>query len=91
MLSLTASRRRAGAQPFSPVDRPRPARAGGHPGTAERTPPHGVGGTVEAALFDTATASSYFLQSYWERGTEPRAPGRATVAVPEAFDTADSR
>jgi crotonobetainyl-CoA:carnitine CoA-transferase CaiB-like acyl-CoA transferase len=55
----------------------------------ERT---GEGGIVEAALFDTATAFlGYFLQGYWERGTEPERPGSGheSVCPYEAFDTGD--
>ncbi len=52
----------------------------------------GVGGTVEAALFDTATAFlGYFLQGYWERGTEPERPGSGheSLCPYQAFETAD--
>lgn len=55
----------------------------------ERT---GVGGVVEASLFDTATAFlGYFLQAYWERGTEPEraGSGHESLCPYEAFDTAD--
>jgi crotonobetainyl-CoA:carnitine CoA-transferase CaiB-like acyl-CoA transferase len=55
----------------------------------ERT---GVGSTVEASLFDTATGFlGYFLQNYWERGTEPVRPGSGheSLAPYQAFDTAD--
>ena len=42
----------------------------------ERT---GEGGVVEASLFDSATVFlGYFLQGYWERGTEPERPAPAT-------------
>ena len=55
----------------------------------ERT---GVGGTVEAALFDSATAFlGYFLQGYWERGSEPEKPGSGheSLCPYEAFQAAD--
>lgn len=55
----------------------------------ERT---GIGGTVEASLFDTATGLlGYFLQSFWERGTEPEKPGSGheSLCPYQAFDTAD--
>jgi len=79
--------------PFSPVDQA----TGLHAligilallNERERT---GLGGTVEAALFDTATAFlGYFLQAYWERGTEPERPGSGheSLCPYEAFDTAD--
>ena len=55
----------------------------------ERT---GMGGVVEASLFDSATGFlAYFLQAYWERGTEPERPGSGheSLCPYEAFDTAD--
>lgn len=55
----------------------------------ERT---GVGGTVEASLFDTATGFlGYFLQNFWERGTEPARPGSGheSLCPYQVFDTAD--
>jgi len=55
----------------------------------ERT---GGGSTVEASLFDTATGFlAYFLQNYWERGTEPVRPGSGheSLCPYQVFDTAD--
>jgi crotonobetainyl-CoA:carnitine CoA-transferase CaiB-like acyl-CoA transferase len=55
----------------------------------ERT---GRGGTVEASLFDSATGFlGYFLQSFWERGTEPERPGSGheSLCPYQAFDTQD--
>src|SRR6516225_2241793 len=55
----------------------------------ERT---GVGGTVEASLFDTATGFlGYFLQNYWERGTDPERPGSGheSLCPYQVFETAD--
>ena len=55
----------------------------------ERT---GEGCTVEASLFDTATGFlGYFLQNYWERGTEPERPGSGheSLCPYQVFDTAD--
>ena len=52
----------------------------------------GIGGVVEAALFDTATAFlAYFLQGYWQRGSEPEraGSGHESLCPYEAFDTAD--
>ena len=52
----------------------------------------GLGGVVEASLFDSATAFlGYFLQAYWERGTEPERPGSGheSLCPYQAFDTAD--
>ena len=50
------------------------------------------GGTVEASLFDTATGLlGYFLQSFWERGTEPEKPGSGheSLCPYQVFETAD--
>lgn len=55
----------------------------------ERT---GEGGTVEASLFDTATGFlGYFLQNYWERGTEPERPGSGheSLCPYQVFESAD--
>ena len=55
----------------------------------ERT---GEGGLVEASLFDTATGLlGYFLQSFWERGTEPEKPGSGheSLCPYQVFETAD--
>jgi crotonobetainyl-CoA:carnitine CoA-transferase CaiB-like acyl-CoA transferase len=55
----------------------------------ERT---GVGASIEASLFDTATGFlGYFLQNYWERGTEPARPGSGheSLCPYQVFETAD--
>ena len=55
----------------------------------ERT---GEGATIEASLFDTATGLlGYFLQSFWERGTEPEKPGSGheSLCPYQVFETAD--
>lgn len=55
----------------------------------ERT---GEGAVVEASLFDTATGFlGYFLQNFWERGTEPVRPGSGheSLCPYQVFDTAD--
>ena len=52
----------------------------------------GRGGSVEASLFDSATGFlGYFLQGYWERGTEPQraGSGHESLCPYQAFDTAD--
>ena len=94
MLAITGERGGPPVRsPFSPVDQA----TGLHAligilallNERERT---GSGGTVEAALFDTATAFlGYFLQGFWERGTEPERPGSGheSLCPYEAFDTAD--
>ena len=94
MLAITGERGGSPVRsPFSPVDQA----TGLHAligilallHERERT---GAGGTVEAALFDTATGFlGYFLQGFWERGTEPERPGSGheSLCPYEAFDTAD--
>ena len=80
--------------PFSPVDQA----TGLHALIAiqaallrrERT---GAGGKVEASLFDSATGFlGYFLQSFWERGTEPCRPGSGheSLCPYQAFETQDT-
>lgn len=94
MLSITGERDGPPVRsPFSPVDQ----------GTGlhaligilaalherERT---GEGATVEASLFDTATGFlGYFLQNFWERGTEPERPGSGheSLCPYQVFDTSD--
>jgi len=94
MLAITGERGGPPARsPFSPVDQA----TGLHAligilallHERERT---GQGGNVEASLFDTATAFlGYFLQGYWERGTEPEraGSGHESLCPYQAFDTAD--
>ena len=94
MLSLTGEPGGAPVRsPFSPVDQATGLHAlAGILALLNERHRTGVGGTVEAALFDTATAFlGYFLQSYWERGTEPQraGSGHESLCPYEAFDTAD--
>jgi len=52
----------------------------------------GLGTSVEASLFDSATGLlCYMLQNYWQRGTDPQRFGIAheSLCPYEAFDTAD--
>jgi len=79
--------------PFSPVDQATGLHAligilaGLH--ERERT---GQGCSVEASLFDSATAFlAYFLQNFWERGTEPAKPGSGheSLCPYQVFETAD--
>ena len=94
MLSLTGERGGAAVRsPFSPVDQATGlhALAGILAKLLERERT-GAGGLVEAALFDTATGFlGYFLQGYWERGTEPEraGSGHESLCPYEAFDTKD--
>jgi crotonobetainyl-CoA:carnitine CoA-transferase CaiB-like acyl-CoA transferase len=95
MLSITGERDGPPVRsPFSPVDQATGlhALAGIMTGLfrRERT---GQGGLVEASLFDSATGFlGYFLQSFWERGTEPEKPGSGheSLCPYKAFDTADA-
>ena len=79
--------------PFSPVDQATGLHALiGILASLYRRERTGVGGTVEASLFDTATGLlGYFLQSFWERGTEPEKPGSGheSLCPYQAFETAD--
>lgn len=94
MLALTGEPGGAHVRsPFSPVDQATGMHAlSGILAALYRRDRTGRGGLVEAALFDTATALlGYFLQSYWERGTEPVKPGSGheSLCPYQAFDTAD--
>jgi crotonobetainyl-CoA:carnitine CoA-transferase CaiB-like acyl-CoA transferase len=79
--------------PFSPVDQATGLHALiGILAALYRRERTGTGGTVEASLFDTATGMlGYFLQSYWERGTEPEKPGSGheSLCPYQVFETAD--
>lgn len=79
--------------PFSPVDQATGLHALiGILAALYRRERTGQGGTVEASLFDTATGFlGYFLQSFWERGTEPEKPGSGheSLCPYQVFDTAD--
>lgn len=94
MMSITGER--AGnpvRSPFSPVDQA----TGIHALVGILAALHsrhrtGEGAAIEASLFDTSTAFlGYFLQGYWERGTEPERPGSGheSLCPYEAFDTSD--
>ena len=79
--------------PFSPVDQATGLHALiGILAVLYRRERTGEGGTVEASLFDTATGLlGYFLQSFWERGTEPEKPGSGheSLCPYQVFETAD--
>lgn len=94
MLAITGERDGPPVRsPFSPVDQATGLHALiGILALLHERERSGQGGLVEAALFDTATAFlGYFLQGYWERGTEPERPGSGheSLCPYEAFDTAD--
>lgn len=80
--------------PFSPVDQATGLHALiGILSALLRRERTGQGGLVEAALFDSATGFlGYFLQSFWERKTEPQRPGSGheSLCPYQAFDTADA-
>lgn len=94
MLSITGEPGGAPVRsPFSPVDQGTGLHAligilaALH--ARERT---GEGCSVEASLFDTATGFlGYFLQNYWERGTEPvrAGSGHESLCPYQMFETAD--
>jgi crotonobetainyl-CoA:carnitine CoA-transferase CaiB-like acyl-CoA transferase len=94
MLAITGERDGPPVRsPFSPVDQATGLHAliGIQAALLERART-GEGATVEASLFDSATGFlGYFLQGYWERGTEPQRPGSGheSLCPYEAFDTAD--
>ena len=94
MLSITGDRDGGAARsPFSPVDQATGlhAMSGILAALLERTRT-GEGQLVEASLFDTATAfMGYFLQSFWERGTEPKrfGAGHESLCPYDIFPTKD--
>lgn len=94
MLSITGERDGPPVRsPFSPVDQATGMHAliGILAALFERSQT-GSGAVVEASLFDTATGFlGYFLQSFWERGTEPEKPGSGheSLCPYQAFDTLD--
>ena len=80
--------------PFSPVDQATGLHAMiGVLAALFRRERTGVGAVVEASLFDTATGLlGYFLQSFWERGTDPVrvGSGHESLCPYQAFETADA-
>lgn len=94
MLSITGERTGPPVRsPFSPVDQATGLHAliGVLAALLERSST-GKGALVEASLFDSATGFlGYFLQGFWERGTEPERPGSGheSLCPYEAFETAD--
>lgn len=94
MLSITGEPNGAPVRsPFSPVDQATGLHALiGILAALYRRERTDEGGTVEASLFDTATGLlGYFLQSFWERGTEPEKPGSGheSLCPYQVFETAD--
>ncbi len=82
-----------GRSPFSPVDQGTGLHAliGILGGLLERART-GLGVKVDASLFDTSVAFlAYFLQGFWQRGTEPirAGSGHESLCPYQVFDTAD--
>ena len=79
--------------PFSPVDQGTGMNAAiGILGALLRRAHGGGGARIEASLFDTAVGFlGYFLQGFWQRGTEPQRPGSGheSLCPYKAFETAD--
>lgn len=94
MLAITGERDGPPVRsPFSPVDQATGLHALiGIMVALFRRERDGGGATVEASLFDSATGFlGYFLQSFWERGSEPQRPGSGheSLCPYQAFDAAD--
>jgi len=92
MLSITGEPGGAAVRaPFSPVDQATGLHAlVGILAAVNERHRTGLGTLVEASLFDTATNFlGYFLQGYWERGTEPQrvGSGHESLCPYQAFDT----
>lgn len=92
MLSLTGEQGGPPVRsPFSPVDQATGLHALiGILAALNERHRTGEGALIEAALFDTATSFlAYFLQGYWERGTEPQkvGSGHESLCPYQAFDT----
>lgn len=79
--------------PFSPVDQGTGMNAAiGILGALLRRARTGGGARIDASLFDTAVGFlGYFLQGFWERGTEPQRPGSGheSLCPYKAFETRD--
>jgi crotonobetainyl-CoA:carnitine CoA-transferase CaiB-like acyl-CoA transferase len=79
--------------PFSPVDQGTGLHAViGIMGALMQRGRTGVGIKLETSLFDSAVGYlGYFLQGYWQRGTEPVRPGSGheSLCPYQAFETAD--
>lgn len=79
--------------PFSPVDQGTGMNAAiGILGALLRRERGGGGARIDASLFDTAVGFlGYFLQGFWQRGTEPQRPGSGheSLCPYKAFETGD--
>ncbi len=95
MLSLTGEPSGPPARsPFSPIDQATGLHAVvGIMGALMQRDRTGSGTKIETSLFDSAVGFlGYFLQNYWQRGTEPERPGSGheSLCPYQAFSTADS-
>ena len=95
MLSLTGEPGGPPARsPFSPVDQATGLHAViGLMGGLMQRDQTGRGIKIETSLFDSAVGFlGYFLQGYWQRGTEPERPGSGheSLCPYQAFDTVDA-
>jgi crotonobetainyl-CoA:carnitine CoA-transferase CaiB-like acyl-CoA transferase len=95
MLSLTGEAGGPPARsPFSPVDQATGLHAViGLMGGLMQRDRTGRGIKIETSLFDSAVGFlGYFLQSYWQRGTEPArlGSGHESLCPYQAFETADA-
>lgn len=79
--------------PFSPVDQGTGMNAAiGILGALLRRTGSGCGARIDVSLFDTAVGYlGYFLQGFWQRGTEPQraGSGHESLCPYKAFDTSD--
>ena len=94
MLSLTGEPGGGPARsPFSPIDQATGYHAViGILGALFQQQKSGRGARIEVSLFDSAVSFlGYFLQSYWQRGSEPTrsGSGHESLCPYQAFDTAD--
>ncbi|OZI77847.1 CaiB/BaiF CoA transferase family protein [Bordetella genomosp. 12] len=94
MMALTGEEKGSPVRsPISPIDQATGMHAGmGIVAALLRRERDGRGCRIEASLFDTAVGfMGYVMQSYWERGTEPRRWGSAheSLCPYQVFDAAD--
>ncbi len=94
MLSITGEPGGPPARsPFSPIDQGTGLHAViGIMGALMQRGRTGEGMKLETSLFDTAVGFlGYFLQGYWQRGTEPERPGSGheSLCPYQSFETAD--
>lgn len=94
MMALTGEEEGAAVRsPISPIDQATGMHAAiGILAAAMKRLRSGLGCHIEASLFDTAVGfMAYVMQSYWERGTEPRRWGSAheSLCPYQVFEASD--